>query len=204
MKSIRRIAGLGAAALLLASSLALGAGLFPGLPIVGGASYCSSVSGTGGGGQFGSTCNVTVPAGPSALTGNELIPADTQLPSGQSPQTVAIPTSRLGAGPTTYVVPLTGESATITNTTRRLNINPAGTIAAFTLVFPAASTLTQADGQLFGFCTTQIVTTLTVTDGAGTTVLNKPSAMLVPVATGGASCVEWQYRLSNTTWYRVQ
>lgn len=200
MKSIRRIVGLGAAALLLASGLAYAAGMFPGLPIVGGSSYCSGYS-TGPSGQI---CNVTVPAGPSALTGNELIPADTGLPQGQSPQTVAIPTSRLGAGPTTYVVPVTTDSVTITNTTRRLNINPAGTIAAFTLVFPAASTLTQADGQLFGFCTTQIVTTLTVTEGAGTTVLNKPTAMLVPVATGAGSCVEWQYRLSNTTWYRVQ
>ena len=83
-------------------------------------------------------------------------------------------------------------------------IQPAGTIAAFTVVFPAATTLTEADGQLFGLCTTQIVTALTVTAGAGTTVSNAPTALLVPVATGAGSCVEWIYRLSNTTWYRVQ
>lgn len=190
--------------ILAAASVAIGvsfaglalAAMFQFFPIVGGSSYCGST--------VNNVCVQTVPAGPTALTGNETIPADTNLASGRMPQTVLIKPGTLGAGPTTYVVPLTGESATITNTTRRLNINPAGTIAAYTVVFPAATTLTQADGQLFGFCTTQIVTSLTVTAGAGTTVLNAPTAMLVPVATGAASCVEWQYRLSNTTWYRVQ
>lgn len=179
----------------LGSAVALAAQFFA-LPIVAGNSYCSSTN--------NAVCVNTVVAGPTTLTGNETIPADTNLTGGRAPQTVLIRPGTLGAGPTTYNVPLTGESVTITNTTRRLIIIPAGTIAAFTVVFPAATTLTEADGQLFGFCTTQIVTTLTVTAGSGTTVSNAPSAMLVPVATGGASCVEWTYRLSNTTWYRVQ
>lgn len=165
-------------------------------PIVGGASFCSST--------VNAACVNTVAAGPTVLTGNETVPADTNLSGGQIPQTVQIPVGRLGAGPTTYNTPVTTDSVTITNTTRRLIITPAGTIAAFTLVFPAATTLTAADNQLFGFCTTQIVTTLTITAGAGTTISNGPTAMLVPVATGAASCVEWVYRLSNTTWYRVQ
>lgn len=172
------------------------AGEFSNYPnVAGSAKSCSTVN---------SVQVCTVPAGPTALTGSETIPADTNLSGGRSPQTVNITTSTLGAGPTTYLVPLTGEATVVTNTTRRINLNPAGTIAAFTVTFPAATTLTQADGQLFGLCTTQIVTALTVTAGAGTTVLNGPTALLVPVATGGASCVEWQYRLSNTTWYRVQ
>lgn len=165
-------------------------------PIVGGSSYCATT--------VNAVCTSTIPAGPSVLTGNEVVPADTNLSGGRNPQTVVIPVGRLGAGPTTYNVPVTTDSVTITNTTRRLIIEPAGTIAAFTVVFPAATTLTQADGQLFGLCTTQIVTTLTTTAGAGTTVANAPTALLVPVATGAASCVEWIYRLSNTTWYRVQ
>ena len=45
---------------------------------------------------------------------------------------------------------------------------------------------------------------LDFTAGSGTTVNNKPTALLVPVTTGGASCVEWVYRATNTTWYRVQ
>jgi hypothetical protein len=45
---------------------------------------------------------------------------------------------------------------------------------------------------------------LTVTAGSGTTVMNAPTAMLVPVATGAASCVAWIYYAANTKWYRVQ
>lgn len=117
-RSRLRSLGIGLLAAAIASGAAYSAGYFPGFPIVGGASYCSSVSGTGTGtgsstfpaqpgagfgqgsagqgGQFGSVCNVTVPAGP-AYTGEELVAADTGLPSGQQPQTVLIPTSLIGS-----------------------------------------------------------------------------------------------------------
>lgn len=165
-------------------------------PIIGGASYCAST--------VNGSCVQTVPAGPTTLTGAETFPADTGLSSGQQPQTVIVPFAQIGAGPTTYVVATNGGTSTITNTTRRLQLIPAGTIAGYTVVFPAATTLTAANGQLFGLCTTEIVTSLTVTAGSGTTVSLAPTALLVPVATGAASCVEWQYRLSSTTWYRTQ
>lgn len=203
-----RLAAVSLLAAAVASSVAYAAGLFPGFPIVGGASYCSSYSGTGSGsitqGNFvnSSTCNVTVPAGPAALTGNELIPADTQLPSGQTPQTVLIDVTMLGAGPTQYSTPLTGTTTTVNTGTRQVIINPAGTIAAHTLTLPAATGL--IEGQRLGFCTTQVVTALTVNAGSGTTVSNAPTAMLVPVATGAASCVEWVYVASATTWFRTQ
>lgn len=165
-------------------------------PIVGGASFsCGSVN---------AVSNCTIAAGPTALTGSETIPADTNLSGGRNPQTVQVPVLQLGAGLTTYNVPVTGDSVTITNLTRQLMINPAGTIANFTIVFPAATTLTAAANQRFGFCTTQIVSTLTLTAGSGTTITNGPTAMLVPVATGAASCVEWIYQLSSTTWFRTQ
>jgi len=84
---------------------AIAAGLFSTLPIVGSASFCAStVTGTGGlggitgqgQGSTGSICGQTVPAGPSFLTGQEMIPADTQLGGGASPQTVRIPVTLLG------------------------------------------------------------------------------------------------------------
>lgn len=196
-----RSAAVALAALAIASSVVFAAGLFPGFPIVGGASYCSSQSTSGVPGTT-AVCNATVPAGPTALTGTELIPADTGLASGQQPQTVSLTPAVLGAGPHQYAAPLTGASLTVTAAQRRLILEPAGTIAALTVVMPAATGL--VSNQLFGICTTQIVTSLTVTAGSGTTVLNAPSALLVPVATGGASCVEWVYRLTNTSWYRVQ
>jgi hypothetical protein len=175
---------------------ALAEGMFSKLPVVGGAAYCALYAGDG------TTCAANVPAGPSVMTGNERIPADTKLSSGVSPQTVLFSPAALGLGPTQYSAPLTGATTTVAATTRQVIIDPAGTIATHTLTLPAASAL--VDGQKLGFCTTQIVTALTVTAGSGTTVGNAPTAMLVPVATGAASCVAWTYVASQTKWFRIQ
>jgi hypothetical protein len=166
---------------------------WPNVPTLGGPSYCSST--------VNGVCVNTVPAGPS-MTGAETVPADTNASQGQSPQTVKVPLSLLNSGPYQYVAPLTGASITLAAVTRQLLIDPAGTISAFTVVFPAATGL--LDNQRVGICTTQIITTLTITNGSGATVLNPPTAMLVPVATGAASCVAWLYRAANTSWYRIQ
>jgi len=151
-------------------------------------------------------CNQYQPAGPANLTGNETIPADTNA-QGQVPATVNVSVLGLNAGPYQYVAPLTGASVTVANTSRRLVIDPAGTIAALTVVFPAAGAAGSAtqllDNQTFGLCSTQVVTALTVTNGAGTTVLNPPTALAVPSGTAPA-CYEWVYRKANTSWYRVQ
>lgn len=81
---------------LAASGVAWGAGLFQGLPVVGGPSYCNSFN-TAGVPGTPPQCTNTVPAGPPALTGAEMIPADTQLTQGQSPQTVYVPSPLLGS-----------------------------------------------------------------------------------------------------------
>lgn len=175
------------------STAALGAGYWWGLPIIGGASYCV--------GTVNGHCQQTVPAGP-ALTGAELIPADTNASGSLGIQTAYLSLPSIGAGTYQYVAPLTGATVTAVAANRQVIVEPAGTIAALTLVLPAATTLT--DGQRLGFCSTQIVTTMTVTAGTGTTVSNPPTAMLVPVATGAGSCVEFLYRKANTNWYRVQ
>lgn len=193
----KRIA-LALAALIATAGVAALAQTFPNLPLIGGASYCAGYSS----GPTGQVCNVTVPAGPTVVTGSETFPVDTNLASGAQPQTAKMSVRSIGAGATQYSVPLTGATTTIAATTRQVIINPAGTIAAHTLVFPAAASLT--DGQRIGFCTTQIVTALTTTPGTGLTISNAPTAMLVPVATGAASCVEWQYVASATTLFRVQ
>jgi hypothetical protein len=189
---LKRI-GLSLLAVMSVVGIAVASGQFSGLPIINGTSYCfTSVNGI---------CQQTIPAGP-ALTGNELAPVDTGTTQGLNPATAYLPMAALGAGPYQYNAPLTGASLTLTAQQRRLVVEPAGTIAALTVVFPAATTL--VDGQLMGLCSTQIVTALTVTAGTGTTVLNAPTAMTVPLATGAASCVEWVYRQTNTSWYRVQ
>jgi hypothetical protein len=185
---------IGLAALLACVGLAIAGGNFNYWPIVGGAAYqCSNNNGT-------QVC--TVPAGPSIITGNEYIPADTNLPQGIAPQTILFTPANLGAGPYQYSAPLTGASVTILPQSRRLVIDPAGTIAALTVVFPAATLL--VDGQMLGLCSTQVVTALTLTAGTGSTILNGPTALAIPPATGAGTCYEWTYRLANTSWYRTQ
>ena len=190
--------GLAAAALVATVLTAAAAGMFSNLPVVGSSStaYCALYAGDG------TTCSAYVPAGPSALTGGELIPADTNLSGGASPQTVRIKAATLGAGPTQYSAPTTGTSITVAAGTRQVVVEPAGSITALTLVMPAATGLTEA--QRLGFCTTAIITTLTITDGAGASMSGKPTAMLVPVTTGGASCVEWIWVASAASWFRTQ
>ena len=147
-------------------------------------------------------CSQYRPAGPTALTGLETVPADTNAANGAQPQTIRVPIIAMNAGPYQYNAPLTGASITVLPTSRRLMLEPAGTIAALTVVFPAATAL--QDNQTFGLCSRQVVTALTITNGSGATVLDPPTALTAPVTTGGASCVEWVYRAANTSWYRVQ
>jgi hypothetical protein len=194
MKLSRLIAG--AVALLGVSTVAYAAGMFTNLPIVGGAAYCALYAGDG------TTCSGSVPAGPTALTGSELIPADTGVAGGSSPQTVYIDVSTLGAGPTQYSTPLTGVTQAVAAGTRQVILEPAGTIAAHTLTLAAASLLTE--GQRLGVCSTQVVTALTITPGSGTTVSNTLTATQVPLGTGGAFCAEWVYVKSVTKWLRTQ
>ncbi len=111
MKLSLRAAALAGACLIAAPLVAWAAGNWSTLPVVGDTSFCAStVSGVvlpSGQGPYGvvpgstqgtgqGICGQTVPAGPPALTGTELIPADTGLANGASPQTVVIPSGMLG------------------------------------------------------------------------------------------------------------
>lgn len=105
MKMNRMRVAVVAGLVLAASTAAWAAGMFQGLPIVGGASYCNSFNQPGGPGTP-TTCTNPVSAGPPALTGAELVPADTQLSQGQNPQTVYVPIgllANLSGFPKNYV-----------------------------------------------------------------------------------------------------
>lgn len=182
------------AALFASVGVALATGLWWGLPIIDGASYCASTT--------NNTCTSTIPAGP-ALTGNELVPVDTMASGGAAvPQTAYLSVMTLGAGVLDFQVPLTGATITETAQMNQLIIDPAGTLATLTVQLPAATGL--LNGQVWGMCTTQVITALTLTAGSGTTVKNAPTAMLVPVATGAASCFAYRYVKAQTAWYRIQ
>src|ERR1039458_6101694 len=92
-------------ALALAGTIGIGtayaAGLWPDMPVVGGATYCAGTSSSATGTIIGlvTGCPNQVPAGPTIVTGNEQIPADTRLAGGAAPQTVLIPMASLNALP---------------------------------------------------------------------------------------------------------
>jgi len=89
MRAKRKIlAGLIAATSIGAAAVAVAAGWYPNVPLVGGPQYCyNTVNGS---------CQGYVPAGAPALTGSETTAVDTGLASGQFPQTELVPTSVLG------------------------------------------------------------------------------------------------------------
>ncbi len=176
--------------LLVAASGAIAAGMFAGLPIVGGAAYCSST--------VNAVCTNTVAAGPTIVTGNELIPADTQLTQGQNPQTVYLSMASINALPYQFETPLTGASITVANTTGSLVLAPAGTIATLTVTMPSAP----MDGQRLNISSSNTVTALTLTPGAGQTISNTPTA--ITISTTAAYGYTFIYRAANTNWYRLQ
>jgi hypothetical protein len=105
----RRLALLAA---LLASATVVGAaGIFQGYPVVG------------------------TPGAPAAVTGNECVPADTNLPSGQNPATVCIPPGLLG-GSTNRLI---GGDMT-TNLAQRLNT--AKGVTALATLSPTVAVMT--------------------------------------------------------------
>lgn len=136
----------GALAVLLASSPALAEGLFPGLPIEGGASYCAgySVFNTGntvpGTTPTPNVCETTAPAGVTTPTGSEYIPVDLYglsqtTPSQGLPQTNGVAAGAMGFGITT--VSTTAGAATIPNNTVNYVVNVSET-AASALTMPAS------------------------------------------------------------------
>lgn len=191
-----RSAAIAVSALMITSGALYAAGNWSTLPIVGGAAYCNStVSGTGslsgvtgqGQGTTGSICASTTPAGPSIVTGTEVIPADLYRPDqtpgslGAQPQTALLSLASLNALP----IPV----STVTGSTFTVAANPLaggaflhlgkgqGTaMTAVTVDLPAAP----IDGQQFAVSGDASVTTLTMTalnSPANVTINNSPTGM---------------------------
>jgi hypothetical protein len=200
-------AAVGCAALAIVSTAAFAAGYFPGFPIVGGAAYCQGTSSYSTSVTVPGTlptpnnCNSLVPAGPSIITGNELIPADTGL-GNQAPATVYIPIAALGALPPAY--PVFG-NGTATNTfTVSPNVgtvilsSATGLLSSTTMTFPASP----IDGQKLNVSSTGTITTFAVSANIGQSSFNNPTVLTA--STTGSYGYEWIYRAANTSWYRLQ
>lgn len=91
--------------------------------------------------------------------------------------------------------PTAGGTVTISdsNYDTTVILTPAGTLATLTVVLPAAP----FNGQRVLITSTQIVTALTLDDGAANTS-GATTALAVNTA------VEYVYRASNTTWYKIR
>lgn len=88
----------------------------------------------------------------------------------------------------TTVTPTTGQTVTMSAGVRALFVNPAGTIAALTIKFPASP----AAGQSVAVAFSQIVTTLTLQDSAAGAI----------ATTAGAVGVSQEYRFIGSAWVK--
>ena len=186
---------LASTALAALASPALADGLFPGLPIEGGASYCASFNVTG------AQCGVTVPAGVTAPTGFEYVPTDlyglNQTFNSQGlPQTMGLATAAMGFGIT--VTSTTAGAAVIPANTVNYVINVSET-AASAITLPAAP----IPNQILRIA--QVV----ANSGTGTTTLTANTGQtLVPasITVAGNSVtgvVTLVWNAATLTWTRV-
>lgn len=209
MKRLRLLAAIGAL-IAFGAPLAYAAGLWFGLPIVGQGSYCVSYSGypttvtTPGTLPTPNNCNETAPAGPTALTGSELIPADTGLTQGTTSVYIPTPLAASGAyeylsGQTTPFSSTYNASYTIQNNVNTVLIDPTTTVASLTLVMPASP----LNGQIVRVNSSQTLTALAILANTNQTVTGTKPTALTPSATA-AGGYGWVWNSTNNTWYRIQ
>lgn len=176
------IAGLMAALVVLSPSFGIAAGNYSTWSVIGGPAFCGSQV-TGSTGQI---CGQTIPAGPPALTGSELIPLDTNGGNTGSPvQSAVVPSGLLGSS----LNRLVGGDFN-TNLAQRLSTTKG--IAAL-----AAATLAPAIMTADGWWAYSTGSTGTFTIGSGATevlpALNTTKALRVARPSGatpsGATCI---------------
>lgn len=224
MKRLRLIAVVGAISAIVAIPSVYAAGLWFGLPVVGGGAYCSGSSATGVGATGGTlSCNSTAPAGPTTLTGQELIPSDlnpqgTQQAypgpgtgtSGAQSGLLPLASAASGAYLLTTNQGVTSLTAQIPNGITNVVLNATGTVTVYALQMPATPT----DGQLVRFASNATLTTVLVETGSLGQTIDTPTKVfspLVPNASTGLSVTsvtvvgfEFMYNLSNNRWFRLQ
>ena len=189
MTRLRLFAVVSALALVAVPS-AYAAGLWWGLPILGGPTYCVSFTGAAG-----TTCASTAPAGPTFFTGSEAVPADILNNTDRGPSSVYLSVTQLGNGPVYNQNPV-GTTQTIPNMTPFYLIAGAQG-SAFTVTMPA----TPIEGQI-----QRIICTGAGTVGAMTVVANTGQTIsnAVAAACTTGSGFAWRYVVASSEWLRYQ
>lgn len=219
MKRLRLIAaGLG---LLIAAGPALAAGVFWGLPQIGGAAYCAGMSvlspiATGGipltAAQVAAAqalglvnCNTQAPAGPALFQGTSVVPVDIYGPQAVAPAPNTYPTSvyvglnQMGQGRYQFLSASAGTAAANTipdNVSWHFVAFPDQT-SAFTIKMPP----NPVEGQI------QHVVCANATTGTMTVAANTSVVTQVLIGNPNAQCVagvgyKWRYAAATLTWYR--
>ncbi len=187
MKRLRLFAVVSALAALVAVPSAYAAGLWWGLPLLGGAAYC--VSGT----SVTTGC-LQAPAGPTVFTGREQVPADIVSNTDRTPSSVYMSVLQLGNGALSNQT-VVGLTQTIPDYTPWYIIGGAQG-GAFTVTMPP----NPIEGQIqHVLCASATGGTMTVVANTGQTV-NTGVAATCAVGAGYA----WRYTLASTTWIRFQ
>lgn len=180
----------------LATPLKAQQGLWPNLPIVGGAAYCSSTT--------NGTCTNTVPAGPSTLTGNEQFPANTELSQGRSPQNVLVTPATLNALP----IAVTDVSASAPSSAGISASSLSGGV-----LFVSGSTITLAnvslpltpsDGQQYIISSSVTLTGLKVSVYPTSTATISNAPTVLTASTTAPFNYKFMYNSSGAKWYRLQ
>ena len=210
-----RSAAIAVTALFVTSTVIFAAGNYSTLPIVEGSSYCAStVTGTGslsgvtgqGQGTTGSICAQTVPAGPTAVTGYEVVPADLYRPDvapaslGAQPQTALLSMASLNALPitvATVITGATGNTLVAAATSGGYILHSTASVTSVVLTLPTAP----IDGQQFALSADQLITSLTLTSGTGASITKNPT-VLTPSTTGTYG-YRFMYNAAATNWYRL-
>lgn len=187
---------------LLATTLAYAAGFFPGFPITGGAAYCTSYLMNPITGAATTTCNgPQTLAGPTVPTGDELIPADTQLSGGRPPQSVFMSMRSLNAAPVAYNLCAAAAcgSVTVANNSGGVLFDYSTTIDSATVVTP----LSPMDKQRFIIASPYTISSLTVTANTGSTLAVTTPTVLT-ASTTVSQGYEFQYVSSTAKWYKIR
>ncbi len=168
----------------------------PNLPIVGGASYSC--------GQVNGVSNCTVPAGPTVLTGNETIPANTNLSQGRSPQQVLLKPANLNANPITVsAAALTGTNyISGTNISGGYFLTASAPISQANITLPASA----INGQQYTFSANRSITVMNVTASSGDAMGTNTAPTAFTASTTSVQGYKFVCSLSGTvcTWYRLQ
>lgn len=175
------------------SQVTVTGGFWPNWPIVGGSSHsCGSVNGVS---------NCTVPAGPTVVTGNETIPANSGAAAGTNPQNVLISLQSLNALPITVVpvtMPPSGISAT--NLSGGVLYTSSTTITSANITLP----LSPIDGQQYRVSSNRTITTLSVSAASGASMGGNTAPTVLTASTTGPQGYTFRYNAADTSWYRMQ